>query len=110
MPSISFEIPHSLGRAGARTRLDRFLDVINEKYQGQISDLNSSWTDDTLSYSFTTYGIKVKGTIGVSDDRVLFHGELPFSAMIFKNKITSGIQAALEKTLDPSASTGPNST
>jgi hypothetical protein len=35
----------------------------------------------------------------VEDDRVVFQGDLPFSAMVFKGKISSGIQEALQKAL-----------
>jgi putative polyhydroxyalkanoate system protein len=99
MPAFTAEVPHSLGQKAARERLDHFLDKIGEKYKGQISDLSGAWNDDVLSFSFSTFGIKINGTMTVDDNMVRLNGELPFSAMIFKGKIVGGIQEALAKAL-----------
>jgi putative polyhydroxyalkanoate system protein len=99
MPAFTAEVPHTLGQKAARERLDHFLERIGEKYKGQISDLNGAWNDDVLSFSFSTFGIKITGTMTVDEDKVQLNGELPFSAMIFKGKIASGIQEALAKAL-----------
>jgi putative polyhydroxyalkanoate system protein len=99
MPAFSVEVPHALGKAGARQRLDSFLEKLADKYKGQVSDLQGSWAEDVLSFSFSTFGIKIAGTMQVADDKVVMRGDLPFSAMIFKGKITSGIQDALTKAL-----------
>lgn len=99
MPSFSFEIPHSMGQEAAKARLEGFLDRIGQQYAGQISGLEGSWTDNVLGFHFSTFGIKIAGKMTVEEDRVLFHGELPFSAMVFKGKISGGIQEALQKAL-----------
>jgi putative polyhydroxyalkanoate system protein len=99
MPAFSVEVPHVLGQPGARQRLESFLEKLAEKYKGQVSDLQGTWADDALNFSFSTFGIKIAGTMHVADDKVVMRGELPFSAMIFKGKITSGIQDALAKAL-----------
>ena len=99
MPSFNVEVPHSLGQAAAKERLESFLDAISEKYKDQISDLQGDWKDHILDFGFTTFGIKVKGEIAALEDKVALNGELPMAAMIFKGKITSGIQEALQKAL-----------
>jgi putative polyhydroxyalkanoate system protein len=99
MPAFTLEIPHNLGRQGARARLESFLEKISEKYKGQIGDLTGNWEGDQLHFAFATFGIKITGKIEVLEDKVLFHGELPFSAMIFKGKISGGIKEALERAL-----------
>jgi len=99
MPSFNTEVPHSLGRAAAKSRLETFLAKIEEKYQGQINEMTGQWEGDTLKYSFTTFGIKIAGTMEVQEDQVVLHGDLPFSAMMFKGKIASSIKEGLERTL-----------
>jgi hypothetical protein len=99
MPSFSFEVPHQMGKEAAKTRLEGFLDRIGQQYQGQISGLDGKWIDNRLEFSFSTFGIKISGSMTVEDDRVVFQGDLPFSAMVFKGKISSGIQEALQKAL-----------
>ena len=99
MPGFSTEVPHQLGQDGARERLKSFLDKISEKYKDQISDLTGDWTGNTLNYAFSTFGIKIDGSLDVEADKVSMKGNLPFAAMMFKGKIENDIKAALEKAL-----------
>jgi hypothetical protein len=99
MPSFTVEVPHSLGQAAAQARLEGFVDTIVEKYKGQVGQVDGSWQDNILSFSLSTYGIKITGRITVLEEKVVLQGDIPFSAMMFKGKITSGIQDALQKAL-----------
>ena len=99
MPSFSTEVPHSLGQDAAKERLDSFLEKIGEKYKGQIGEMEGGWEGNVLSYSFSTFGIKVSGRMSVAEDTVALDGEIPFSAMMFKGKIANGMKEALEKVL-----------
>ena len=99
MPAFSTEVPHALGRDEAQRRLATFLETIRNKYQDQISELAGEWQGHELNYALTTYGIKVSGRISVDDDNVRMDGEIPFAAMMFRGKITSGFQDALQKVL-----------
>lgn len=99
MPSFSTEIPHSLGKQAAKARLESFLQKISEKYKGQIGQLEGNWVDDVMKFSFVTFGIKIDGRMVVQEDKVVLDGDLPFSAMMFKGKISGGIREAIEKEL-----------
>ena len=99
MPGFTTEVPHNLGQQAAKDKLESFLERISEKYKDQISNMDGSWNDNILDYSFTTYGINIKGKMSVEEDKVRMDGELPFAAMMFKGKISSQIQTALEKAL-----------
>jgi len=79
--------------------MDSFLETMEKKYKDQISDMDGSWSDNILNFSFNTFGIKIDGKMTVAEDNVQMDGELPFAAMMFKGKIASGIQEALEKAL-----------
>ena len=99
MPSFNVQVPHSLGQDAAKARMDSFLETMEKKYKDQISDMDGSWSDNILNFSFNTFGIKINGKMTVAEDNVQMDGELPFAAMMFKGKIASGIQEALEKAL-----------
>lgn len=100
MPKFSTEVPHSLGQEQAAEKLKNFLPTIEQRFAGQISDLQGDWQDPhTLTYSFTSFGIKLAGTLQVLPESVAVSGDIPFSAMIFKGKIVAAIQKALEKVL-----------
>ena len=99
MPSFNVQVPHSLGQDAAKARMDSFLETMEKKYKDQISDMDGSWSDNILNFSFNTFGIKIDGKMTVAEDNVQMDGERPFAAMMFKGKIASGIQEALEKAL-----------
>jgi len=94
VPKINLEIPHKLSAAEAREKLERFTQSLP---QDQVSDLEQSWNDNTLSFGFKTFGIKIQGDLTAEDEKLLVDVELPFSAMLFKGKIESEIQKQLER-------------
>ena len=100
MPAFSAEVPHTLGQDGAVDKLKGFVDGISERYKGQINSVSGDWEDPhTLAFGFNTFGIEVKGRLGIEPEVVRISGELPFSAVMFKGKIVGAIQEGLEKAL-----------
>jgi putative polyhydroxyalkanoate system protein len=97
MPKFNVTVPHPLSQPDARERLNRFADVLGEKFKDQVSDLQQNWEGDTLNFSFKSYGIQLKGGVTVADKQLNVDGELPFTAMMFKGKIESAIKEQLEK-------------
>jgi putative polyhydroxyalkanoate system protein len=97
MPKFNVDVPHSLSREEARTRLERFAETLQHKFQNQVSNFEQSWEDDTLRFSFKTFGIQLTGGIAVNDQDLKVAGELPFSAMMFRGKIESSIREELER-------------
>ena len=99
MPGFSTEVPHSLGQEQATERLKRFVDLVRERYQDQVSQIDGSWEDNKLGFSFTTYGFKISGDLTVEESVVIMDGKLPFAAVAFRGKIEQGIKSELEKAL-----------
>lgn len=99
MPGFNTEVSHNLGRDAAVEKLKGFLEQVQERYPKQISEVDGSWSDNVLSYEFTTFGIKVDGTLTVEEEVVKMEGNLPFAAMMFKGKISDSIKVALEKAI-----------
>ena len=54
MPSFNVQVPHSLGQDAAKARMDSFLETMEKKYKDQISDMDGSWSDNILNFSFNT--------------------------------------------------------
>jgi putative polyhydroxyalkanoate system protein len=97
MPKFGVRVPHQLTKDEARSRLERFVEMIEAKYADKVSELEQSWDDDTLKFHFKTYGIPLDGGITVSDNELNLAGNLPFAAMMFKGKIESEIRESLER-------------
>jgi len=97
MPKFEVRVPHTLTKDEARSRLERFVEMLQAKYADKVSDLQQSWEGDTLRFHFKTYGIPLDGGIGVADNELNLTGDLPFRALVFKGKIESEIREALER-------------
>ena len=97
MPKLNFSVPHNLEKAEAKSRLEAFAGRVREKYQGQVKDVKEWWEGDTLCFAFRTMGINIEGRLAVEDERLNVDGNLPFSAMMFKGKIESGLRDELDK-------------
>jgi putative polyhydroxyalkanoate system protein len=101
MPKFGVRIPHTLAKDEARSRLDRFIEMLTAKSGNQVSDLQQSWEGDTLKFHFKTYGISIDGGITVGDNELQLAGDIPFAAMMFKGKIESEIREQLERIVKP---------
>jgi putative polyhydroxyalkanoate system protein len=101
MPKFGVRVPHQLSQQEARSRLERFAERLQQKLEGQVSDLQQAWEGDTLRFQFKTYGIQIKGTIAATENELNLDGELPFSAMMFRGKIEDGIREQLERIVAP---------
>jgi putative polyhydroxyalkanoate system protein len=97
MPKFNVQVPHALTQQEARARLERFADVLGEKFRDQVSELEQSWEGETLKFRFKTFGIPLSGAIAVGEGELKLDGELPFTALVFKGKIESAIRDELTK-------------
>lgn len=97
MPKFGVRVPHQLTKDEARTRLERFVEMLQQKFEGQVSDLTQSWEGDKLGFRFKTYGIQLDGGITITDSELNLAGDMPFSAMMFRGKIESAIREQLER-------------
>jgi putative polyhydroxyalkanoate system protein len=95
VPKFTLDVPHSLGAGEAKSRLERFVEVMQAKFQDKVSDLSQTWAGNTLNFTFKSFGIKIGGAIDVRDDKLDVTGDIPFAAMMFKGKIESEIRQQL---------------
>ena len=95
MPKFHFESPHSLTAEEAKSRLERFVESLQAKFQDKVSDLDQGWNGNTLKFGFKTFGIKITGDITARETVLDVNGEIPFSAVMFKGKIESEVREQL---------------
>lgn len=103
MPSVSVQVAHQLGQAGARAALDNFMTANQEEVNQKISDLQQTWNGNVLDYSFKTMGMKISGTLDVQPDSVKVVTQLPLAAMLFKGMVEAQMRDNLTKLLNPPA-------
>jgi putative polyhydroxyalkanoate system protein len=97
MPQFNVRVPHTLTEQEARERLNRFVDILRQKFQDSVKDLEQNWDGDTLRFAFKTFGIPLKGGITVGEQQIDVAGDLPFTALMFRGKIESSIREQLER-------------
>lgn len=96
MPSYNVEVAHQLGQEEAVSRLKtKFLDLLGEKYRDTVKDVQGTWTDSVLAFSFRSVGMTFKGNLEVGPDSAKINGSLPFAAIAFKGKIEQTIKHEL---------------
>jgi putative polyhydroxyalkanoate system protein len=80
---ISVSIPHQLGRAEARRRIDDGFGDLSRHLGGAAGALEKRWEGDRLDFSLTSLGQSITGHVSVADAVVTVEVLLPgFLAMI----------------------------
>ena len=99
--AITVSIPHALGRAVARRRIDVGFGDFSRHLGGSAGALTKSWTGDRLDFSLQAMGQAISGFLDVADDAVRVEVLLPgFLAMIagkVKGTLQKEGQLLLEK-------------
>ncbi|MGI9456933.1 MAG: polyhydroxyalkanoic acid system family protein [Aeoliella sp.] len=99
MPKFNVSVPHTLGKEEVVDRMKHLLEKVTENFGDQVKNLEQSWEDDKLNFSFRTFGINVSGEGTADDSEVHITGNLPIAAMMFKGKIESGLKDQLTRML-----------
>lgn len=97
MPKFHLEIPHTLSADEAKSRLERFVESIQARFQDKVSDLEQGWTGNTLNFGFKTFGFKIAGAVESLEKKLDVTGEIPFTAMMFKGKIEGEVKEQLAR-------------
>jgi hypothetical protein len=80
---ISVSIPHQLGRAEARRRIDGGFADLSRHLGGSSGALDKRWEGDRLDFSLTSLGQSITGYVVVAETLVTVEVLLPgFLAMI----------------------------
>ena len=80
---ITVTIPHQLGRAEARRRIDEGFGDLSRHLGGAVGALDKRWEGDQLSFSLSSFGQAISGYVTIADAVVTVEVLLPgFLAMI----------------------------
>jgi hypothetical protein len=95
---ITLDIPHKLGRAGARQRLDDGIGQLAGTVPGG-SLVEHHWEGDTLAFVLQAMGQRIRAELQVLDTTVHAVIDLPAFAALFANTVKSHLEAAGTKLL-----------
>ena len=98
---ISITIPHELGAAEARRRIDTGLGKLEKEVAGGLAQVRKHWEGDRMHFTARILGQAVSGRLEVLERAVQMEIELPpFLAMIadtIKGRLKKEGQLLLEK-------------
>lgn len=90
--TITINVPHELGAAGARRRLDEGLAKLGSKLPGGLGELHQSWAGDVLSFSALVMGQTIRGRLEVLETVVKMDIDLPGLLGMMAGRIKSEVQ------------------
>jgi hypothetical protein len=95
---IVLDIPHQLGKAGVRARLDGGIGKLGQRIPGG-AQVQHHWEGDTLHFTVQAMGQTVTSTAEVFDAHVHAVVDLPGLLQLFAAPIRAAIQAEAPKLL-----------
>ena len=89
--AITLTIPHELGRAEARRRLDSgFADLA--QHVGAMGSVTKTWEGDRLTFAFSIMGQAISGLVDVADQSIRLEVLLPGLLGMIANKVRGRLQ------------------
>ncbi len=89
--AITLTIPHDLGRAEARRRIDGgFGDLA--RHLGGMGSVTKTWEGDRLSFAFSVMGEAISGIVEVADKTVRLEVLLPGLLGLIAGKVKGRLQ------------------
>ena len=98
MPKVSVAVPHELDPDVVVERAGPYIEKIVEDFQGD--DLEIEWEGRSANFSFKSLTFKIKGEVAVSENDIEVNVDLPFAAMIFKDKVEKAIGKNLKRAVE----------
>ncbi len=90
---ITVNIPHQLGRAEARKRLEEgFVRLEQQIAGGHVAQIQKTWTEDRLNFSAKVMGQGLSGRMDVLDDAIRLEVDLPGFLGMLAGKIKGRLQ------------------
>ena len=83
---VVVNIPHELGRAEARRRIDEGVGRLTSQI-GAVGEVKQEWRDDVLHFSLQAIGQTITGTIGIAERDVRLEVQLPGIFAMIANKV-----------------------
>jgi hypothetical protein len=96
---ITISIPHQLGRAEARRRLDGGFGQISQQLTGSVAAFTQRWDGDRLVFSVAGLGQTIHGAVDVQDALVTMQIELPGLLGVIANAVRGRLRHATQRLL-----------
>lgn len=89
---LTISIPHQLGEAEARKRIDEGVGRLTEQFGGAQARFEKQWTDNRMNFSVGAMGQVISGVMTVVADAVHIEVVLPGLLNMMAGKIKATLQ------------------
>lgn len=89
---ITITIPHKLGAAEARQRIDEGFEKLQRQFGGNLAEVEKRWKGDRLSFRAKAVGQVVSGWLDVGESQVKMEVFLPGLLGMLAGKIRGGLE------------------
>ncbi|MBN8808233.1 MAG: polyhydroxyalkanoic acid system family protein [Sphingomonas sp.] len=96
---IVVEIPHKLGQAEARSRVDRGIGKLAGMIPGGAA-VDHAWAGDVLNFTVAAMGQRIASRIDVRADRVIATVDLPPFLALFADRIRAKLTKEAPRLLE----------
>lgn len=98
---VSIDVPHKLGRAGARERLKSRLGELGGHMPGGVGEVSATWpSEDEMALQIKAMGQTIPARLEVLDTAVRVHIQLPAMLAFFSGIIGATIREQGTKLLE----------
>lgn len=95
MPSFKIQLPHTQSQEEVISRLSQFVLRMEKEFSGKITQSESSWIDNKMTFSFIVSGFRISGEMTIEDHEVIVDGRVPLLAAPFMGRVEREIEKAL---------------
>jgi hypothetical protein len=85
-------VPHNTSREMARAKVDQRLGSLLGQFGHQAEEMEHEWFGDTMRFKGKARGLKVEGTVEITDAAIVIDAKLPLIAMAFEGRIREAVQ------------------
>lgn len=98
--TIDVSIPHRLGKAEAKSRLQGGAEKLRAQFGGQVAQVHESWTGDHADFRFTAMGQAITGRMDVEESLIKLSVDVPWVLGMLADKIKGKLQQEGKKLLE----------
>ncbi|NIL98352.1 MAG: hypothetical protein GTO53_10710 [Planctomycetales bacterium] len=98
MPKVSVHVAHDKQPDDALAIVQPALEKTVRDFQGR--DLEVDWQDTRGTFSFKSMAFTIKGHVAIQDEAVVVDIDLPFAAMMFKEKAEKALKKNISRAFE----------
>ncbi len=98
MPTVSVSVPHEQSPEVIVKKSEPYIEKMINDFEGK--DLEMEWEGNNADFSFKSLAFTIKGRVAVDDQQIAVDIDLPFAAMMFKDKVEKALTKNLTRAVN----------